>query len=53
MSIVLLGAGGFQGKAALYDLSRRYGLPGIIAADWRPNDLEGGYHGKGAVVAFE
>ena len=39
MSIVLLGAGGFQGKAALYDLSRRYGLPDIIAADCRPDDV--------------
>jgi len=40
MSIVLLGAGGFQGKAALYDLSQSSGLPDIIAADCRPEAIE-------------
>ena len=36
MTILLLGAGGLQGKAALYDLSQSPGLPPIIAADSRP-----------------
>jgi len=40
MSIVILGAGGFQGKATLYDLSQCYGLPDIIAADCRPEDVQ-------------
>jgi len=40
MSIVLLGAGGFQGKAALYDLSQSSGMPDIIAADIHPKVVE-------------
>ena len=40
MSIVLLGAGGFQGKAALYDLSQSSGMPDIIAADIHPEVVE-------------
>ena len=40
MAILLLGAGGIQGKAALYDLSQSSGLPPIIAADSRPELVE-------------
>jgi len=40
MSIVLLGAAGLQGKAALYDLSQIPKLPEIVAVDCRPDVVE-------------
>jgi len=39
MSLLLLGAGGIQGTAALYDLARSPGVQPIIAADNRPEGI--------------